>query len=135
MTDFVTCPFCAGHEKVSDGAAAEIADWLAVWEYKADSPLKTELLNIRNAILNTAERKAPVKEYTPPECPTPSKRIYYTALAAADRAAEWKQHAYLCACGYWHLSKQSPAEHGGKINAPAASADEFDAIPIDPLLL
>jgi hypothetical protein len=61
MTDFVKCPCCAGHESISADAAAALAILI---EHRlkgcGESPLKTELWNIRNAILNTQERTAAV---------------------------------------------------------------------------
>lgn len=133
MIDFITCPFCAGHETVSPEAADVIA--ALIEKYTRGSvvfELETELLNIRNAILNTAQRAQPVEEYEPPICPTPDKRKYSNLAHAQPDATKWHQHAYRCGCGYWHLTKQSATEHSAKINSPAASADEFEAI--DPLL-
>lgn len=139
MTDFVTCPFCAGHEKVSDEASAFILQAIAYEMGERGSELSpdliTELLNIRNAILNTAERAAPVEEYTPPKCPTPQKQRFYSRGATEQTAKRWGHHPYECVCGYWHLSKQTPAAHVAKLNAPSASGEEFETIPIDPLLL
>lgn len=137
MVDFVTCPFCAGHEKVSPKAAAVIASQILRWceEQSRDSELMGELINIRNAILNTAERAAPVEEYQPPQCPTPQKQRFYSRGATEQTAKRWGHHPYECVCGYWHLSKQTPAAHVAKLNAPPASGEEFETIPIDPLLL
>jgi hypothetical protein len=62
VVEFVKCPCCAGHEAIS----AEAADRLAGMIYNSmsgwpeDSPLKCELMNIRNAILNTQERVDPL---------------------------------------------------------------------------
>lgn len=55
---FVKCPFCAGHYAVSSEAAAAIENMIAGYLdfYDDHSPLATEMHNIRNAILNTAER-------------------------------------------------------------------------------
>lgn len=134
VTDFVTCPFCAGHEKVSAEAADRIAgmiyDSMSGWP--EDDPLKVELDNIRNAILNAHEPERQEK-YTPPICPTPYKAKYGDRNHSLHNARRYNQHPYQCECGYWHLSKQTPAEHGAKVNSPPADADEFEAI--DPLLL
>ena len=58
--NFVKCPFCAGHETVSPEAAAFIEKAIAYELDEAGSstptPLLVELSNIRNAILNMAER-------------------------------------------------------------------------------
>lgn len=132
MTSFINCPFCSGHEKISEEALTELAMMISVRRFGSDAAT-AELLNIRNMILNARERGAPVEEYTPPICPTPAKAKYANPEHALPNAIKWKQHPYLCACGYWHLSKQSPTEHASKINSPPASADEFDEI--DPLLL
>lgn len=104
---------------------------ISVRHFGSDA-VTTELMNIRNVILNTQERAAPVEEYTPPICPTPAKRRYSNREHATPYAVKWHQHPYECACGFWHLSKQSLTEHITKINSPPAGPDEFDAI--DPLL-
>lgn len=137
MTEFVKCPFCCGTEKVSDGALDAIES--AIWEWlhipRPESDTVTEMWNIRNVILNALERTSPVvPEYEAPICPTPGKRKYSNPEHAEPDAGRWHQHSYRCACGFWHLSKQTAAEHAAKINTSAASADEFDAIAIDPLL-
>jgi hypothetical protein len=137
MISFINCPFCFGHETVSSEAAALIEQAIHYELGERGSELSPKLIgeleNIRNVILNTQERLEPVEEYTPPLCPTPAKRKYSNLAHAQPDAAQWRQHPYECACGYWHLSKQSTTEHTAKINSPAASADEFDAV--DPLLL
>lgn len=136
MTDFINCPFCSGHESVSREAAEEIAAMIDTHLYGfKECQLKTELMNIRNVILNHAERAVPAERYTPPICPTPQKRRYYSRDSGDLKrdTVRWHQHAYECPCGYWHLSKQSGAEHHAKINSPAAGAEEFESI--DPLLL
>jgi lysyl-tRNA synthetase class I len=94
--------------------------------------MEAELENIRNVILNTQERETQ-EEYVPPICPTPNKRKYSNREHALPFAAKWRQNAYECDCGFWHLSKQSGSEHKAKINSPPAAADEFDAV--DPLML
>jgi hypothetical protein len=134
VAEFIKCPFCSGHEAVSPEAAERIAGMIynSMDGWPEDSPLATELWNIRNAILNTQEREQPREEYTPPLCPTPDKAKYGDAKHAAPNAAKYRQHPYQCECGYWHLSKQAPAAHLAKINSLAAGADEFEAI--DPLL-
>ncbi len=53
---FVKCPFCAGHELVTPGAADVIAE-LIEHDFQSDPALRCELENIRNAILNTRERE------------------------------------------------------------------------------
>lgn len=127
MHNFVKCPCCSGHEAIGAETAAHldlaidvylsgIADYGQAWY--------GELQNIQNVIRNTQERE-------PPLCPTPQKRCYETRKAALPHAAKWHQHPYECACGSWHLSKQTPAQHAAKINSSPASPDEF----IDPLLL
>lgn len=136
MTDFINCPFCCGHEAVSREAANAIAQMITGYLSVSDpqqTQLECELENIRNVILNHAERLHPAERYTPPICPTPTKQRYHTREHALPDAVKWHQHAYECPCGYWHLSKQSGAEHHAKINSPAADADEFETI--DPLLL
>lgn len=137
MTEFIHCPFCAGHESISAEAADRIKEAIERL-LAADETLsqaQTELMNIRNAILNAQERAAQpiLPKYIPPLCPTPGKRPYVNREHALPFAVKWNQYEYECACGYWHLSKQSQSEHTAKINSPAASADEFEAI--DPLLL
>lgn len=65
MLNFINCPICAGHEKISAEAAYAIAQAIASWVIVAEgrphlfpnAPL-TELANIRNAILNGAERRS-----------------------------------------------------------------------------
>jgi hypothetical protein len=132
VTEFVKCCFCAGHEAISAEAAAHIADELAYLEYRlSEGPLLTELMNIRNAILNTQERTSE-PEYVPPICPTPDKRKYSNRDHASHDAKRWNQHPYTCECGYVHLSKQTEAEHAAKIDQAPASIDEFDEV--DPLL-
>jgi hypothetical protein len=58
MTDFITCPFCSGHEAVSPEAAAVIAKLIEqeLPGWLDEGPLLSELENIRNMILNTEER-------------------------------------------------------------------------------
>lgn len=137
MTDFINCPFCCGHEAVSREAAHIIKEAIALhlhrWRETLPDSVVCELENIRNVILNHAERAEPAERYTPPICPTPTKQRYHTREHALPNAVKWHQHAYECPCGYWHLSKQSIGEHHAKINSPAASPDEFESI--DPLLL
>lgn len=57
MTEFVKCPCCSGHESISAEAAAALA---TIIEHRlngsGESPVTTELWNIRNMILNTQER-------------------------------------------------------------------------------
>lgn len=58
---FIKCPFCSGHEAVSPEAADVIA--ALIEKYTRGSvvfELETELLNIRNHILNAQERTAEV---------------------------------------------------------------------------
>lgn len=132
MISFVKCPFCAGHEAISAKAVDAIANAIDAWVQEHGSPeLICELDNIRNDILNRQERTAE-PEYKPPLCPTPQKRKYSNMDHAMPDAIQWKQYAYECACGYWHLSKQSREEYLAKINSPAADATEFP--DIDPLL-
>jgi hypothetical protein len=147
MYNFVQCPFCAGHETISAEAADAIAVLIRGYVHYAeeDNPLTAELSNIRNAILNRRERVScgVTGHQTPgqcgncgnemmPLCPTPQKRKYSNLTHAKPDAAQWRQHPYECACGYWHLSKQTSAEHATKINSAAADAEEFS--DIDPLL-
>src|SRR5882762_2361820 len=128
MISFITCPVCAGGESVSPKAAKAIADMIDTWLSDIGSstptPLDVELSNIRNAILNMRERENTPPGEEPPICPTPKKRKYSNHRHAHPDAVRWRQHAYPCNCGYWHLSKQTPAEHAAKISIPAASADE-----------
>jgi hypothetical protein len=60
---FIKCPFCAGHEAISPEAADAIGEmifgWLSITQHP-ESPIKTELMNIRNSILNHQERAAEV---------------------------------------------------------------------------
>ncbi len=57
MYNFVKCPFCAGCEAVSPEAAQEIAQLIIGWVDELDEgPVRTELENISNAILNRQER-------------------------------------------------------------------------------
>jgi len=133
--NFVQCAFCSGHEKLSAEAADKIRFWIDMYSPQASHPLRGELENIRNVILNMAEREEPKEEYTPPVCPTPQKRKYNNAMHALTDGRKYHQHPYNCACGYWHLSKQAPSDHAAKINAPAADANEFEQEePLDPLL-
>lgn len=127
---FVKCPCCCGHEVISEGAALALALMIG----KADlgyTPVAAELENIRNSILNFRQHEQR-EEWKPPPCPTPAKRKYSNHAHALPYATKWSQHAYECECGYWHLSKQTPADHKAKVNAPPAGADEFD--DVDPLL-
>jgi hypothetical protein len=63
MFEFVTCPICSGHEKLSAEAAHELERMLQVWLDKFDGfgtkepALVAEMTNIRNVILNRAERR------------------------------------------------------------------------------
>ena len=136
MFNFIKCPFCSGHEAVSPVAAEHIGQLIAssLFGMAPHDPRKAELENIRNTILSYQEREQ--QEDIPQEyiCPTPAKAKYASREHASPNAAKYKQHSYLCECGYWHLSKQTGAQHHSKINSPAASADEFDA-GIDPLML
>lgn len=136
MHNFITCPFCSGHESVGAEAAGIIKEAIALhlhrWRATLPEHVIGELENICNVIDNTEERREP--EYVPPICPTPAKRKYSNREHALPFAVKWQQHAYACDCGFWHLSKQTPAQHSAKINAPPASADEFERV-IDPLLL
>lgn len=134
MYNFVKCPFCAGHEFVSPDAADAIARMIVMGlKGSIESPLQTELFNIRNAILNMAERETIPPEEVLPLCPTPQKRKYSNFAHAAPDANKWHQHPYECKCGYWHLSKQSSDEHMAKISTHPANADEFESV-VDPLL-
>lgn len=133
MFNFTRCPFCAGHESVSPEAASTIAELISRSSYEYGPQVEAELLNIRNAILNQAERET-TPPWEPPLCPTPQKRKYSNLDHAHHDAVRWNQHPYECACTYWHLSKQTPTEHATKISGPAADADEFEAVTIDPLL-
>lgn len=57
--NFVKCPCCAGHETISAEAAAELAMMIFNrLDGFGESPVVTELNNIRNAILNMAERRS-----------------------------------------------------------------------------
>jgi hypothetical protein len=134
--NFIKCPFCAGHEVVSPEAAETIADMIQVWIDNDGDPTGEdptgELMNIRNAILNGQERREQNPGEVVPLCPTPKKRRYFSKDHTIHDATQWRQYAYLCDCGWWHLSKQRPEEHAVKINSPVAGADEFPGI--DPLL-
>lgn len=125
--NFITCMFCSGHESVSPEAAHIIKEAIALhlhrWRTTLPEPTICELENICNVIENTEQRMI---------CPTPSKAKYTNREHALPFAVKWKQHAYECACGHWHLSKQTPTEHATKINSPPTSPDEFETI--DPLL-
>jgi hypothetical protein len=60
MIEFIKCPFCAGHEAVTPEALEIIANQIDECVNLLDeTPVKTELHNIRNAILNTRERVDP----------------------------------------------------------------------------
>jgi hypothetical protein len=63
----------------------------------------------------------------------PSRGLDAREEYTAHDAAKWMRYAYLCECGYWHLSK-TPANMSGpeKAKAPAALGDEFETI--DPLM-
>jgi hypothetical protein len=136
---FIKCPFCSGHEAVTPEAANLIREAIALhlhrWHSTLSNELVGELENICNVIDNTAEREPQPQqaEDVAPLCPTPDKRRYAMREWAEPDAAKWRQHPYQCACGYWHLSKQTEAEHRRKINSPPAGADEFETV--DPLLL
>lgn len=58
MLNFIQCPFCAGLEKVSPEAADALANLIA---QRSNGGMKNfvqiELDNIRNHILNVAERR------------------------------------------------------------------------------
>jgi hypothetical protein len=135
--NFVKCPFCSGHETVSEELAAALSLVLASPPFSTygEGALKTEVANIRNHMLNLGEREAeqPIEDYAPAICPTPDKRRYAREEYTAHDAAKWMRYAYLCECGYWHLSK-TPANMSGpeKAKAPAALGDEFETI--DPLM-
>lgn len=60
--NFTKCPFCAGHETVSAEAADAIGLALSKYPFSnyPEGPLKVEIDNIRNAILNQAERAKPI---------------------------------------------------------------------------
>ncbi len=61
MISFVKCPCCAGHEAISPEAAQEIAQLIIGWVDELDEgPVRTELENISNAILNRQERAADI---------------------------------------------------------------------------
>jgi hypothetical protein len=125
---YIKCVCCAGHESISTEAATALA---TIIKHRltgcGESPVTTELWNIYNAIVNTQEREKPQP------CPTPGKVSYSELTHAAQAAVRHKQHGYLCECGFWHLSKQTPTEHAAKINTLAAAPDEFESV-IDPLL-
>ena len=130
MLDF-NCPLCSGHGMLSDEALHEMAMMLSVRRFGSDA-VSTELMNVRNMIMNILERKPEAAVEELPICPTPSKAKYGDRKHAEPNAAKYHQHPYQCECGYWHLSKQTPTEHATKVNSPAASPDEFETI--DPLL-
>lgn len=60
MHNFITCPFCAGGEKVSPLAASIIREAIALhlhrWRSTLPEPVLCELENICNAIQNREER-------------------------------------------------------------------------------
>lgn len=58
MTDYQRCPFCSGHEQVSTEAMEILEEAIRAFLPKRESPLKCELENIRNVILNHQEREA-----------------------------------------------------------------------------
>lgn len=61
MLNFITCPFCSGHEAVSPEAATAIAGMIEEeLRGKCTSALDTELFNIRNMIVNMQEREADI---------------------------------------------------------------------------
>jgi hypothetical protein len=62
MNGFIQCPFCAGHEKMSPEAVAAVAYMIRCWLNEAPeyTPVITELMNIRNDILNRQERVDPL---------------------------------------------------------------------------
>jgi hypothetical protein len=63
VDSFIKCPFCAGHEVVSAEAAEIIANQIdECVNLLEEMPVKTELHNIRNAILNHQERATDVDE-------------------------------------------------------------------------
>jgi hypothetical protein len=138
MTDYQRCPFCAGHEQVSIEAARTIGELVHAWivEHEDDNTaLNAEMYNIYNSLENMADREEPQREeYAPPVCPTPNKRTYFSLENTHHDAVRWNRHPYECECGYWHLSKLTPAAYVGKLSSPAASAEEFDEVEIDPLL-
>lgn len=58
MLNFITCPFCSGHEAVSPEAATAIAGMIEEeLRGKCTSALDTELFNILNMIIGMRERK------------------------------------------------------------------------------
>jgi hypothetical protein len=61
MTDFITCPFCSGHEAVTQEAAHIIKEAIALhlhrWRATLPNHVVCEMENICNVILNTAERE------------------------------------------------------------------------------
>lgn len=69
---FITCPICSGHEKISPEAADALAHAIESWVIAAESrphmfpnaPI-AELENIRNVILNRAERLPSPKPIDP----------------------------------------------------------------------
>jgi hypothetical protein len=54
---FIKCPFCSGHEAVSEKAVNTFERLIYEWLQDHNDP---ELENIRNVILNTQERKLPI---------------------------------------------------------------------------
>lgn len=64
MLTFIKCPICSGHENISPEAADALAKAIESWVIAAesrphmlpDAPI-AELENIRNVILNRAERR------------------------------------------------------------------------------
>jgi hypothetical protein len=62
--EFVKCPCCAGHDVISDEAAAELEVLIdgAIARGIENTALETELYNIRNAIYNARTRKAAAEE-------------------------------------------------------------------------
>jgi hypothetical protein len=57
MISFVKCPFCSGHEAISLEAAQYIATLLKDVAWATDFAVAVELSNIRNTILNHAQRE------------------------------------------------------------------------------
>jgi hypothetical protein len=59
MIEFITCPICSGHEKLSAEAADRLATAIynSIHGWTGNEPWVAELENIRNVILNRAERR------------------------------------------------------------------------------
>jgi hypothetical protein len=66
LANFVTCPFCAGHNAINHQALNDIAKAIEFYLDGIGSRYEVELDNVKNTILNMQERALQQSRVIPP---------------------------------------------------------------------